>query len=148
MIYSNLIMFFIILTTAVTLNAHGRTHIATAQDAANALRPLAGSFAYLLFTAGMVGTGLLAVPALAGSSAYVAAETFRFRGSLDDKPDKAPRFYAVIVAVPLVGMVVYIANKESLMGKWRSSRLANLWGGFTFAAMSAAAVMMFVFWNR
>ena len=178
MLYSNIVMFFIILTTAVTLNAHGKTHIATAADAANALRPLAGNFAYLLFTAGMVGTGLLAVPALAGSSAYVAAETFRFRGSLDDPPSRAPRFYAVIVigilvgilldvlhvdpiaalfwsavingvvAVPLIAVIIWLANRKSLMGRWRSSRAANVWGVLTFASMSVAAVLMFAFWNQ
>ena len=78
MIYSNLVAFFIIVTTAATLGAHGKHDIATAQQAAQALRPLAGKFAALLFTLGMVGTGMLAVPVLAGSSAYVAAETFRF----------------------------------------------------------------------
>ena len=79
MIFSNIVAFFIIVTTASTLNLHGKHDIATAQQAAEALRPLAGNFAALLFTLGMVGTGILAVPVLAGSSAYVAAQTFRFR---------------------------------------------------------------------
>lgn len=178
MIFSNVVMFFIILTTAVTLGEHGKTNITSAQDAAEALRPLAGNFAYVLFTAGMVATGLLAVPALAGSSAYVAAETFRFRGSLDDKPNRAPRFYSVIgagislgvlmslmhlnamavlfwsavinglVAVPLVAVVILLANDKKLMGKWRSSRVANAWAGVTLVGMTATAASMFIFWGK
>ena len=99
MIFSNAVMFFIIATTALTLYAHGKTNIQTAQDAARALEPLAGRFAALLFMLGMVGTGLLAIPALACSSAYVAAETFAFKGGgLGDTPRRARGFYAVTVA--------------------------------------------------
>ena len=83
MIFSNVVAFFIIVTTASTLGAHGRHDIATAQQAAQALRPLAGPFAELLFALGMVGTGFLAVPVLATSSAYVAAQTFRFPGGFE-----------------------------------------------------------------
>ena len=74
MFFSNLIMYFIILTTAATLHAHGKTTIATAQDAAEALRPLAGNGAYWLFSLGLIGAGMLGVPVLAGSSAYAVAE--------------------------------------------------------------------------
>lgn len=178
MIYSNVVMFFIITTTAVTLGAHGRHDIATAQDAAAALRPLAGNFAYLLFTLGMVGTGMLAIPALAGSSAYVAAETFAFRGGLGEPMNRAPRFYAVIglgiligvimnvlridpiralfwsavfngvAAVPLIVAITLIANNGAVMGRWKNSKLANLWAWFTAALMFLAAVAMFVFWNQ
>jgi len=178
MIYSNLVMFFIIATTAVTLGAHGKHDIATAQDAAEALRPLAGNFAYILFALGMVGTGLLAIPVLAGSSAYVASEMLSFRTGLGETPKRAPRFYAIlaagivvgmvlnvmrldpirvlfwsavfngVAAVPLVFAVVTIASNPNVMGQWRSSRLARAWGWLTFALMTLAAIAMFVYWNQ
>lgn len=178
MIYSNLVMFFIIATTAVTLGAHGKHDIATAQDAAEALRPLAGNFAYLLFALGMVGTGLLAIPVLAGSSAYVASEMMSFRTGLGERPRRAPKFYAIlaagivigtilnilkldpikvlfwsavfngVAAVPLVFAVVSIASNANVMGRWKSSLLARFWGWLTFALMTVAAITMFVFWNH
>ena len=178
MVYSNLVMFFIIATTAVTLGAHGKHDIATAQDAAEALRPLAGNFAYILFTLGMVGTGLLAIPVLAGSSAYVASEMLSFRTGLGETPKRAPRFYAIlaagiivgmilnvmgldpirvlfwsavfngVAAVPLVFAIVSIASNPNVMGKWRSSPLARAWAWLTFALMSLAAIAMFVYWNQ
>jgi len=101
--FSNLVAFFIMLTTAVTLHSHGITDIETSAQAATALRPIAGEFAFLLFTLGIVGTGLLAVPVLAGSAAYAMAGTFRWPNSLEAKPRAAKRFYAVIVASTLVG---------------------------------------------
>ncbi|MDB5073768.1 MAG: Manganese transport protein MntH [Candidatus Eremiobacteraeota bacterium] len=178
MVYSNLVMFFIIVTTAVTLGAHGKHDIATAQDAAEALRPLAGNFSYILFTLGMVGTGLLAIPVLAGSSAYVASEMMSYREGLGEPPRRAPRFYAIlaagivvgvvlnlmrldpiktlfwsavfngVAAVPLVFAVVMIASNSKIMGKWTSSLVARCWGWLTFALMSAAAIAMFAFWNK
>jgi Mn2+/Fe2+ NRAMP family transporter len=178
MLYSNLVMFFIIATTAVTLGAHGKHDIATAQDAAEALRPLAGNFAYLLFTLGMVGTGLLAIPVLAGSSAYVASEMMSFRTGLGETPKRAPRFYAVlaagivigtilnvlrldpikvlfwsavlngVAAVPIVFAIVSIASNAKVMGRWKSSMVARTWGWITFALMTAAAAAMFIFWNQ
>ena len=105
MAFSNLVAFFIILTTAMTL--HGSTagnNIETAADAAKALRPLAGNFAFLLFALGIIGTGLLAVPVLAGSAAYAVAESFQWRDSLEDKPRQAPKFYAVLAAAMLIGI--------------------------------------------
>ena len=178
MVFSNLVMFFIIVTTATTLGAHGNHGIATAQQAAEALRPLAGNFAYALFTLGMVGTGLLAVPSLAGSSAYVLADIFRFRQGMDEKPRRAPRFYAAIAAgiaagvvmnvahvdpikalfwsavanalasVPLVVLVTIIANDKRVMGKWRNSPIANVWSGLAIVTMTGAAVLLFAFWGR
>lgn len=178
MVYSNLVMFFIIATTAVTLGAHGKHDIATAQDAAEALRPLAGDFAYLLFALGMVGTGLLAIPVLAGSSAYVAAEMMSFRTGLGESPKRAPRFYAIlaagivvgavlnvmrldpirvlfwsavfngVAAVPLVFAIVTIASDSKVMGRWKASPLARAWGWLTFALMFLAAIGMFVYWNH
>jgi NRAMP (natural resistance-associated macrophage protein)-like metal ion transporter len=175
MIYSNLVAFFIIVTTAATLGAHGVTNIATADQAARALRPLAGPFAELLFALGMVGTGILAVPVLATSSAYVAAETFGFREGLSEPLRRAPRFYSTIAvgtvigiamnllqidaikalfwsavlngiaAVPLIGVIVWLASSRDLMGEWRSSPLARAWGWSTFLLMAAATAGMFYF---
>lgn len=178
MIYSNLIAAFIMITTAATLGAHGARNIATAQQAAEALRPLAGSWAALLFTLGMVGTGVLAVPVLATSSAYVVAQVFRFREGLNEKPDRAGAFYGIIAggigvgiamdllrvdaiealfwsavlnglaAVPIIAAIVWFASDAKLMGKWRSSALARSWGWATFALMAAASAGMFYFMVR
>jgi NRAMP (natural resistance-associated macrophage protein)-like metal ion transporter len=105
MAFSNLVAFFIILTTAMTLHGSAAGHnIETAADAAKALRPLAGHFAFLLFALGIIGTGLLAVPVLAGSAAYAVAESFRWRAHLQDKPRQAPRFYGVLAAAMLIGI--------------------------------------------
>jgi NRAMP (natural resistance-associated macrophage protein)-like metal ion transporter len=106
MAFSNIVAFFIMLTTAVTLNAHGITDIQTSAQAATALRPIAGEFAFLLFTAGIVGTGLLAVPVLAGSAAYAMAGAFRWKGSLESKPAAAKEFYGIIAASTLVGVAL------------------------------------------
>ena len=175
MIFSNLVAFFIIVTTAATLGAAGRHDIATAQQAAEALRPLAGRFAELLFALGMVGTGVLAVPVLATSSAYVAAQTFRFREGLNEPVTRAPRFYFIIAAgvvigiamnllhvnaikalfwsavlngvaaVPLIGVIVWLASDRKTMGEWVSSRLARAWGWATFVLMGGATLGMFYF---
>jgi NRAMP (natural resistance-associated macrophage protein)-like metal ion transporter len=105
--FSNLVAFFIILTTAVTLHSSGAGKgIQTSGDAAKALQPLAGNLAFLLFALGIIGTGLLAVPVLAGSAAYAVAETFRWRASLESKPGKAPKFYAVLAAATIIGIVL------------------------------------------
>jgi NRAMP (natural resistance-associated macrophage protein)-like metal ion transporter len=105
MAFSNTIAFFIILTTAVTLHgADNGKGIQTAADAARALQPLAGPWAFGLFAVGIIGTGLLAVPVLAGSMAYAIAETFRWRASLEKTPQQAPRFYLVLVVATLVGI--------------------------------------------
>src|SRR6202043_3454744 len=96
--FSNVVSLFIILTTAATLHAAGITDIQTSAQAAKALEPLAGRFAFELFAVGIIGTGLLAVPVLAGSAAYGVAETFRWHASLESKPRQAPKFYFVIAA--------------------------------------------------
>jgi Mn2+/Fe2+ NRAMP family transporter len=106
MFFSNLIMYVIILTTAATLHAHGLTEITTAQQAAEALRPLAGNGAYWLFTLGIIGTGMLGVPILAGSCAYAIAEAAAWRGSLDNRPKDARGFYAVVAVSMLVGLAL------------------------------------------
>jgi NRAMP (natural resistance-associated macrophage protein)-like metal ion transporter len=106
MFFSNIVAFFIILTTAATLHAHGITEIQTADQAARALEPLAGKFAFVLFAGGIVGTGLLAVPVLAGSAAYGVSETFQWAASLEKKPKRAIRFYATIGIATLVGLLL------------------------------------------
>ena len=103
MIASNVIALFIIITTAATLHAHGLTHIQTASQAAEALRPVAGIFTFALFSAGIIGTGLLAVPVLAGSAAYAVAESFHLRGSLELPANRAIGFYAIVSAATLAG---------------------------------------------
>jgi Mn2+/Fe2+ NRAMP family transporter len=102
--FSNLIAFFIMLTTAATLYAHHVNDIASSAQAAEALRPLAGKFAFLLFSMGIIGTGLLAVPVLAGSSAFALAESFRWRRGLDLAPLRGARFYGVIAVSTLIGV--------------------------------------------
>jgi NRAMP (natural resistance-associated macrophage protein)-like metal ion transporter len=104
--FSNLVAFFIMLTTAVTLNTHGVTDIQTSAQAAQALRPVAGEFAFTLFSMGIIGTGLLAIPVLAGSAAYAMAGAFKWESSLEDEPAMAPRFYAIIVVSTLVGVAL------------------------------------------
>ncbi len=103
--FSNLIAFFIILTAAVTLHAQGKTDIASAAQAAEALRPVAGNFAFLLFTLGIVGTGLLALPVLAGSAAYAVSGALNWRrASLERKASQAKRFYSVLAISTLIGL--------------------------------------------
>jgi NRAMP (natural resistance-associated macrophage protein)-like metal ion transporter len=115
MLFSNVVMYFIILTTAVTLHAHGMKNIETARQAAEALRPLAGKGAYWLFTLGLVGTGMLGVPVLAGSCAYAIAEAARWRvASLSKKVHLARRFYGVIAASVLVGLALNIARLNAV----------------------------------
>ena len=104
--FSNLVMFFIILTTAFTLHQHGITHIDSAKDAAQALYPLAGKFAGTLFTLGIVGVGLLAIPTLTGSAAYALAETFAWREGLDQRFRGARPFYLVIIVSTLIGIAM------------------------------------------
>lgn len=174
MLFSNLVMFFIILTAAAILHAHGKTDIATAKDAAAALLPLAGKGAYLLFTLGIVGTGMLAVPVLAGSAAYAIAEAESWRGSLEARPRLAPRFYAVVavsmlaglaldfvgfdavkmlfysavlngvLAPPLIVLVTLLTCNPKLMGKHTSSPLLRGLGWLTAAVMTIAAIGMFL----
>jgi NRAMP (natural resistance-associated macrophage protein)-like metal ion transporter len=108
--FSNLVMFFIILTTALTLHAHGRTSIETSRQAAEALEPLAGKFAALLYTVGIIGVGFLAIPTLAGSAAYALAETFRWRYGLDLKFRGARYFYGVVVLSTAAGIALDFVN--------------------------------------
>jgi Mn2+/Fe2+ NRAMP family transporter len=106
MAFSNVISLFIILTTAATLHAAGITDIQTSAQAAKALEPLAGRFASALFAVGIVGTGLLAVPVLAGSAAYGVAEAFKWRASLERQPHEAKGFYGVLAVATLIGLAL------------------------------------------
>ena len=103
-------MFFIILTTALTLHQHGISHIETSKDAAQALSPLAGKFAGTLFTLGIVGVGLLAIPTLTGSAAYALAEAFAWREGLDQRFRGARPFYLVIIVSTLIGIAMDFLN--------------------------------------
>jgi NRAMP (natural resistance-associated macrophage protein)-like metal ion transporter len=177
MLFSNLIMYFIILTTAATLHAHGKTTITTAQDAAEALRPLAGGGAYWLFSLGLIGAGMLGVPVLAGSSAYAVAEAARWRGSLADRPRRSRNFYAVIVAglalglalnyagfnavsmlfwsavlngvlaPPLIVIVLLLTNSKKIMGARSNPKWLSILGWITVVVMTAATVAMFATWK-
>jgi NRAMP (natural resistance-associated macrophage protein)-like metal ion transporter len=172
MFFSNLIMYFIILTTAATLHANGHTHITTARQAAEALRPLAGNWAYLLFTLGLIGTGMLGVPVLVGSCAYAVTEGAAWRGSMSDKPKSARKFYGVmavamalgvalnyfgfnavgllfwsavingLLAPPLILLVILLTSKQKVMGKHVNPPLLKYLGWATFAVMTAAAIAM------
>src|SRR5215467_4933875 len=174
MAFSNVVMYFIILTTAVTLHAHGHHEITTAREAADALRPLAGKGAALLFTLGLIGTGMLAVPVLAGSAAYAVSEAQAWRAALDDPPRFAPGFYGVIavamliglaldyvgfnavqmlfwsavlngvLAPPLIVLVVLLTSNPAIMGTHASSPLLRAFGWATAAIMTAAGIGMVV----
>lgn len=120
-------MYFLILTTGATLHVHGVTHIETAKQAAEALLPLAGKGAYLLFTLGLVGTGLLAVPVLAGSSAYAIAEAAKWRSaSLCARPQRARQFYAVIAIAIVVGLALDFAGFNAVKMLFWSAILNGL----------------------
>jgi Mn2+/Fe2+ NRAMP family transporter len=114
MAVSNIVAFFIILTAASTLHRNGVLDVQTSAQAAKALEPIAGRFAFFLFAAGIVGTGLLAVPVLAGAAAYSVAETFKWGGSLQRKPHKAKRFYGVLTAATLIGLSLNLVKIDPI----------------------------------
>jgi Mn2+/Fe2+ NRAMP family transporter len=174
MFFSNLIMYFIILTTGATLHAHGVTHIETAQQAAMALSPLAGKGAYWLFTIGILGAGMLGIPALAGSSAFAIAEAFAWGASLDRRPHLARKFYSVLavsvalgmaldfaginavkllfwsavvnglLAPPLIVLLVLLTSDRDVMGEHVNPRILKWLGWLTAIVMTVAAIAMFV----
>lgn len=171
---SNLVAFFIMLTSAATLHAHGQTNIQTATEAAQALRPLAGRFAYVLFAAGIIGTGLLAVPVLAGSAAYAIGETMRWRVGLEIKPRRAARFYITlgvatlaglslnfihldpikalfiaavingILAAPVMALMMLLTQNRKVMGQFTLPLYLRVFGWVGTAAMCAASVAFLV----
>ena len=114
MFFSNSIAFFIIVTAAATLHMHGISHIDTAAQAAVALRPIGGPLTFALFAAGIIGTGLLAVPVLAGSAAYAVAEVFKIRGSLELPASRAIGFYAIVAAATLGGSALLATNIDPI----------------------------------
>ncbi len=174
MVFSNVIMFFIIATTAATLGHSGIVNIGTATEAAAALRPLAGPFTAMLFALGIIGTGLLAVPVLAGSASYAVAETLGWRSGLYRKFKDAHGFYGVITIATLVGMMVnfsavppfrmlyysaalngiiapvlmtvimLIAGNKKIMGRHANGRLAKTVGWIGTAIMYAASLALFL----
>jgi Mn2+/Fe2+ NRAMP family transporter len=174
MFFSNLVMYFIILTAAATLHAHEKTTISTARDAAEALRPLAGNGAYWLFSLGLIGAGMLGVPVLAGSCAYAIAEAADWVGSLEVHPPLAHGFYTVIaiamalglgldyaglnavkmlfwsavlngvLAPPLLILVVLLTSREDVMGEHRNGTLLRWLGWMCAGVMLLATVIMFV----
>ena len=172
MIFSNAIAFFIILTTATVLHAHGVTKIDSATQAAEALRPLAGDFTFLLFALGIIGTGMLAIPVLAGSAAYGVAEVFGWHATLEAKPDEAAGFYSIIaaatiigfglgftgidsihmlvwsavlngiVAVPIMAMMMVIVSNSKLMGRFRARSWLIALGWIGTAIMAIAVLAL------
>jgi NRAMP (natural resistance-associated macrophage protein)-like metal ion transporter len=172
MIFSNAIAFFIILTTAAVLNAGGVTNIQTAAQAAAALRPLAGEFAFLLFALGIIGTGLLAIPVLASSAAYGVAEAFGWPATLEAKAPDAVGFYGIIaaatiigfglgftsidpikmliwsavlngiVAVPIMAVMMVIVSKKSLMGRFKAKPWLLGFGWGGTALMAVAVIAL------
>jgi NRAMP (natural resistance-associated macrophage protein)-like metal ion transporter len=178
MLFSNIVMYFIILTTAATLHASGKTNIETAADAARALVPLAGRGAEWLLAIGMIGAGALAVPVLTASSAYALAGALGWKEGLSRRPIHAPLFYTAIAGSTVVGMEVnflgigavtalywsavfngllapvlivvlmLVANNRRIMSGVRNGLLLNGLGWATAAVMSAAAVALIVFWGR
>jgi len=121
MAFSNLVAFFIILTTAVTLHAHGQTDIQTASQAAEALRPLAGQFAFVLFAAGIVGTGLLALPVLAGSAGYALGEALHWPVGLERTPLQARGFYGIIALATLLGLGLVLLHIDPIKALFYSA---------------------------
>jgi NRAMP (natural resistance-associated macrophage protein)-like metal ion transporter len=173
MAFSNIIALFIMLTTAVTLNRAGITDIQTSGQAANALRPIAGPFAFLLFSLGIIGTGFLAVPVLAGSAGYALAEAFGLPKGLEKKPSQAPAFYGIIVAamviavgsiflpidpikmlfwsavingavsVPILGAMMLLARSHHQMGVYVANPWQRILGWGATVVMAAAVIAMF-----
>lgn len=133
--FSNLVMFFIILTTAVTLHQHGILTITTTKEAAQALRPLAGEYAYFLYTIGIVGTGLLAIPTLAGSAAYAFAETFDWTYGLNEKLNSAVSFYLVFIIATLGGVILDFLNVDPIKALYWTAILNGLLAPFLLVAL-------------
>ena len=139
MLVSNLVMFFIILSTALTLHASGKTDISTGADAAEALRPLAGDLAGLIFAVGMIGTGLLAVPVLSGASAYAVSETFGWREGLDEDWRRAKSFYGVVAVATLVGLVIPFTGVKPIDALFFTSVLNGVAAPFLLVVIMLAA---------
>jgi len=174
MAFSDLISIAIIMSTAATLHAHGITQINSAADAAEALRPVAGSFAFALFAIGIIGTGFLAVPVLAGSAAFAVAEVFGWKEGLEYQPRQAAGFYSIIVAATLIGVLIdwshidpiralfwsavlngiasvplmiammVVVSRHRVMGRFTATKPLLLFGWAATAVMAAATLLFFV----
>jgi NRAMP (natural resistance-associated macrophage protein)-like metal ion transporter len=174
MAFSNLVMYFIVLTSAAVLHAHGKTNVQTAAEAAAALAPLAGPFAFIVFSVGLIGAGLLAIPILTGSATYAIKEFFGFGGSLASKPQEQPTFYLIltlatmagvvmnflhldpiralfiaavingVVAPPLLLLIVSLGADRSVMKRYASGRVSLALTGIATVFMAVAAISMFV----
>lgn len=172
MLFSNIVMFFIILTTGTVLFNGGINKIDTVEQAAQALKPLAGNMAYLLFAAGVIGTGLLAIPVLSGSLSYIVTETFGWKQGLDKKFNQAKAFYLIIAislilglslnyigispikaliysailygltAPVLIAIILHISNNKKIMGKYTNTKSANIFGFAALALMTVAAIVL------
>jgi Mn2+/Fe2+ NRAMP family transporter len=172
MAFSNLVALAIMFTTAATLHAPGTTDIQTSSQAAEALKPIAGPFAFAIFATGVVGTGLLAVPVLAGSAAYAVGEAFKWPTGLDRKPKNARAFYSTIaiatlsgiiitfssldpikalfwsavingvVSVPVMAMMMFISSNERIMGKFVLTGVLRSVGWVATGVMAAASIVM------
>ena len=172
MLFSNLVMFFIILTTGTVLFNSGIHQIDSVEEAAQALRPLAGESAYLLFALGIIGTGLLAIPVLSGSLSYIIMETFGWEKGLDKKFHEAKAFYVIIAISLLLGLslhyigispiraliysailygltapvliviILHISNNKKIMGKFTNGWVSNILGFAALVLMSVAAGVM------
>lgn len=175
MFFSNLVMWFIIITAGSVLFRGGIHRIDTVEQAASALRPLAGNYAYWLFSIGVIGTGLLAIPVLSGSLSYIVCETFGWKEGLDNKFHEAKSFYIIIIVSLLVGLsltylgitpvraliyaallygltapvliaiILHISNNKKIMGKFTNNTVSNVLGILTLVLMTAAALLMFLF---
>lgn len=173
MVFSEIVAFCIILAGAMVLHVHGKTDIRTSADAAMALKPLAGKFAFLLFAGGIIGTGLLAIPVLAGSAAFALGETFRWRTGLERKPQRAKLFYGAIavatlggmllsftpvnpikmlywsavtngvVAVPMMVLIMLLAGRRRIMGRFPIPDGLKVLGWAATGVMGAATLVMF-----
>lgn len=172
MSFSGVVMFFIILTTGTVLYQAGIHQIDTVEQAAAALKPLAGNFSYLLFAIGVIGTGLLAIPVLSGSLSYIITETFGWEQGLDKKFHEAKAFYIVMAislilglslnyigispvkaliytailygmtAPVLIAIILHISNNKKVMGAYTNSKKTNILGFAAFIIMAAAAITL------
>ena len=175
MLFSNLVMYFIILTTGTVLFKGGITEINSVEQAAKALEPLAGKLSYLLFALGIIGTGLLAIPVLTGCLSYMLSETFNWNGGLDKKYYEAKPFYWVIIISLLIGLainyigispvqallytailygvtspvliavILHISNNKKVMGKFTNGKLSNILGAIALLFMTASAALLVYF---
>lgn len=175
MLFSNLVMFFVILTTGAVLYKAGIRQIDTVGQAAKALEPLAGKLTYLMFAIGVIGTGFLAIPVLGGSMSYIMAETFGWRQGLDKKFGEAPGFYVTLIVSLILGLcmeflgispiqallytailygvtapvmiavILHICNNKAIMGEYTNGKRSNILGFITLVLMTVAAVAMIWF---